>query len=136
MATTEMDYMDIGLLDFNNPNMKLPSSIVQIPTLPTGYTNYNNPDNNRKGTYYYKVGTKVFVSLGTTNSNTSAVISNVTLFTLPVGYRPYNKVWGVIGGSNFNTFTNATVTINTDGTVVIYSENYGVFGHIEFDAFN
>ena len=119
----------------NDNAKKLPSTVVNIPTLATGYVNYNNPNNDRKGTYYYKVGTRVFVSLGATNSNTSTVISNVVLFTLPAGYRPYNKIWGIIGGSNFNQFKKATVTIDTDGSVLIYSENHGVFGHIEFDAF-
>ena len=106
----------------NSHNLK--SSIIHQVT-PTNGTNHPYYG----GTYYYKTGSRVHVHIGinlTTKNDT-------TIFTLPVGYRPYT----IIGAVGLGTATNATsgVQILKNGNVVVNTQSSYALIDAEFDTF-
>ena len=113
----------------NDPNVLLISDIIIEPTMATGVTNYVN--NGNKLTYYYKVGTRVFVSVGCNIA--SGIMTNQLAFTLPVGYRPKRRIFAV-GRAYNSAIAYATIVVGTDGAVKITSSDMGILGYVEFDA--
>lgn len=113
--------------EINNTTELLPRNIRQTPTIASGYSNYQYK------TYYYKIGTRVVLSVGI-HKNDNTPISGVYLFTLPEGYRPSNTIYAPFFNDALNSV--APVGMFSDGRFYVYSSSdKGVFGNIEFDAF-
>ena len=110
----------------NNASKLLSSSVAITPTLPSGITNVGNR------TFYYKVGTRVTVSIAAEKA--SGTFSNTNLFTLPIGYRPKEHV--LCSAIQDNNNGNAFIKVFTDGQVNLTSADNGTFGLISFDAFS
>ena len=81
-----------------------------IEITPLEGSNYNNYGN----TYYYKVGSIVYLHIGM--SGLVAGSSN-TIYTLPSGYRPRGYASGY--GVSDNLSSTAAAQISSDGTITI-----------------
>lgn len=92
----------------NNQNINATGDIIEItPLVGSNYNNYGN-------TYYYKVGSIVYLHIGL-----KGLIANAenVIFTLPAGYRPRGYACGI--GVSDNMLSTAVVQIGSDGTITI-----------------
>ena len=110
--------------EINNPVLLLSSSDV-IRFTPTNASAHNFYG----GCYYYKKGTKVHLHLGLSGLSNS----NVNIFTLPKGYRPYTLLGGVSQADSLTT--RAGYEINANGVINVNSSHGYMLADIEFDAF-
>lgn len=114
-----------GYEEINEANVLLDKTIVHSIT-PINSTNY---DEGWGGTYYYKVGSRVYLHVAialTTKKQTK-------ITTLPVGYRPRTNVINACSGGNLGVY--GAIQINPDGNVYCYSDGVHFFGDINFDTF-
>jgi hypothetical protein len=81
------------------------------------------------GCYYYKKGTRVHLHLGLSGLSNS----NVNIFTLPKGYKPYSLLGGVAQADSLTT--RAGYEINANGEITVNSSRGYMLADIEFDAF-
>ena len=115
---------DLGV-HVNDPNILLPSNVIITPTLLNGFTNVGNR------TIYYKIGTKVFISIALQKGSTA--FTTETAFTLPTGYRPPRDILN--SATSEGGDKNAFIKVFTTGEVKARSYDYGCYGIIIFDAF-
>lgn len=106
--------------DIYAPNLE--DSGWVYPTLNSKFTHYSSSENK---TRYRKIGKLVEV-VGEVKLTSSVTTSNAatqyTIFTLPTGYRPSNRISHVCQGSNYYKWM---VIINTSGTVTFSRYNNG-----------
>ena len=106
-----------------NDSSILCTATVTEPTLTSGTT-----VNHR--TYYYKKGTRVFVSIAVSGLTANA---NQLLFTLPSGYRPNTILLPVGCDDSFNQ--NTVLLVKTDGSIEMRKNATQAYAFFEFDAF-
>ena len=118
-------------MSINDANKKLDSSILKTPTdINTDFgDNYNR-------CRYYKVGTRVVLNVSLVKKNTSQGFSNVLLFTLPEGYRPFTVLAGRGCAYPQTPANNSTIQVYADGSVYGTSADSHIHCLIVFDAFN
>ena len=101
------------------------NEIIEItPLVGQNYNNYGN-------TYYYKVGSIVYLHIGL--SGLVAGSENV-IFTLPAGYRPRGYVCGI--GVSDNLSSTAVAQISEDGTITIRPSSRHALIDMSFASFN
>lgn len=108
----------------NNASLKQDPSIC-IPITPLSGGNHEAYGNS----FYYKIGTKVYVHIGLNNISTTGV----TIFHMPEGYRPKCYSRFMVAGSNYEN--NGQIVINSDGTMVAAAPSTFLNGEIEYEAF-
>ena len=122
MALTPMQQAE----ETNNASLLLNSSIAQYPTI-TNATNYST-----NSTFYYKVGTRVYVNISVKDLTAN---TEKNIFTLPTGYRPLKAVNYRAKGSGASTPTD--VEIATNGAVSVRTGTSSIcFASVTFDAFS
>lgn len=114
-------------MGYNNPNLLIPSSIRQTPTFETGFSSVGGR------TYYYKIGTRVFVTVGLRKDDLSP-IANELFFTLPEGYRPKSILCCAAVPYSTSTSIGYGFIYNT-GEVKGRSDDSGCFFTLVYDAF-
>ena len=107
----------------NSHNLK--STILHEIT-PINSTNY---DSGWGGSYYYKVGSRIYLHVAITISQKK----NINITILPVGYRPRTNVINACSGGNLGVY--GAIQVNPDGKVYCYSDGVNLFGDISFDTF-
>ena len=128
MANSEL-VLGQAQTEINNAGILLPDSAYIRPTLTTGtdFTNWGG------FTYYYKIGTRVYINISV--SELTSMSSN-EIFTLPVGYRPRCSTVTVLGYLASSADRVTYVSIATNGKIVCTpnSTTYAI-GIVEFDAY-
>lgn len=107
---------------YNDASLLCTATIIE-PQLSNG-TSVNNR------TYYYKKGTRVFVSIAVSGLTPN---SNQLLFTLPSGYRPSTIILPIGCDDSFNT--NTVLLVKTDGNIEMRKNATQAYAFFEFDAF-
>lgn len=127
----EFDQLFIGAINLyntsaiNDPNLVLDSSIINIIT-PLAGSNFAAAG----GSYYYKIGTKVYVHLAISGLNNDIV----QIYELPAGYRPYGNIYNYgLSGTMLNF---CSVEITSQGIVSVRPTGRYAFCFVVFDAFN
>ena len=99
--------------------------IIEItPLVGSNYNNYGN-------TYYYKVGSIVYLHIGMAGLTPGS--SNI-IYTLPSGYRPRGYAVGY--GLSDNLSSTATAQISSDGTITIRPSSKYALIDTSFVSFN
>ena len=84
------------------------------------------------GIRYFKIGTKVTLSVSVKNVQVNTDLNGIAM--LPPGYRPAFEVLGRgIGGSLAN---NSVISARPDGNISGRSDNSYIYANVTFDAFN
>lgn len=108
----------------NNQNINATEDIIEItPLVGSNYNNYGK-------TYYYKVGSIVYLHIGMEGLTQGA--SNI-IYTLPSGYRPRGYVLGY--GISDNLSSTAVAQIAADGTITIRPSNRYALIDMSFISF-
>lgn len=107
---------------YNDSSILCTATVIK-PTLTNG-----SSVNNR--TYYYKKGSRVFVSIAVSGLTANA---NQLLFTLPSGYRPSTIILPFGCDDSFNM--NTVLLVKTDGSVEMRKNATQAYAFFEFDAF-
>ena len=101
------------------------NEIIEItPLVGQNYSNYGN-------TYYYKVGSIVYLHIGLEGLTQGA---NNMIYTLPSGYRPRGYASGY--GLSDNILSTATAQISSDGKITIRPSNKYALIDMSFVSFN
>ena len=112
------------------PSLKVNDASIKetlTPIIPT-FLNFTNSLNR---TCYFKKGTKVCIYFFVTG-----ITSRSAIFTLPIGYRPYNNIYFKIVGDSPNKTITLEIVASSGNVIVVDYEDAGAFGYFEFDAFN
>lgn len=107
---------------YNDASLLCTATVIE-PTLSNG-TSVNHR------TYYYKKGTRVFVSIAVSGLTAN---TNQLLFTLPSGYRPSTIILPIGCDDSFNQ--NTVLLVKTDGNIEMRKNATQAYAFFEFDAF-
>lgn len=107
---------------YNDASLLCTATVIE-PTLSNG-TSVNHR------TYYYKKGTRVFVSIAVSGLTAN---TNQLLFTLPSGYRPSTIILPIGCDDSFNL--NTVLLVKTDGNIEMRKNATQAYAFFEFDAF-
>ena len=126
--------MALGNMDLLSNQEKINDASLLITTDMLNYPTLSNcSDYATDATWYYKIGTRVFVCIRVKSMTAS---TEKQIFTLPAGYRPLKTIETLGRGGSLST-SPTLVSIDTSGAVFA-NPNTGsmCFGTFEFDAGN
>lgn len=127
LASTVVEELQ-GMIEdsINDTSLLLNSSIRQFPTISNG-SNYAT-----NSTWYYKIGTRVFVNISVKSLTAN---SEKVIFTLPVGYRPVASM--NYRGKGMSASEPTDVEVASNGNVYVRTGTSSIcFMSLTFDAFN
>ena len=126
-ATTYSENQNLNKIksDFAVNDPSVLATVNPIPITPLVGSNYSSYGDS----YYYKIGTKVHIHLGLQGLTAN---SNLTIFTIPQGYRPKSSISVVgLGQSMYET-----VVAQIGNSVFLRSPSTYALIDTEYDAFN
>ena len=96
-----------------------------VPSLDAGshYSTYG-------GCWYYKIGHRVCVHIGVSGLTAK---TQTTLWTMPVGYRPYSGI--AVNGQSTTTANVARCRVTGTGEVRVHADSTNAMCYMEYDAF-
>lgn len=116
---------DTYCCNYINSHQLSQSIIHQVtPIVGSNYAGFGN-------TYYYQVGSRVHLHIAIQGITAK---TQTHVYTFPTGISPISNVITIASGSTGGVY--ASIQINPDGKVYLWSEATYVFGDIDFDVFS
>ena len=128
LSSAQMDAVNSGItaddLAVNDASVLCKATPI-VPTLTNG-----SHQSTVGGCYYYKVGFRVYVHIGVQGLTAN---TNTTIWTMPVGYRPYSYLGFGGTGATVNAIGRARVA--PDGRILVSSASPSACIDFSYDAF-